>query len=241
MMSHECQLIQRGARLGRRRGAAVRAGARREPSSHVRRELFQPLFQPVRHPRLQALHEQPDIYSVASLLSGDECQRLIAKARSAGALERQSYDDAGGGARTSRGVVLRNEECAGLRGRFAELAGVQLSQLQPLKVSRYVRGERFDIHTDAIRGNLRGAPPEPDDWFADRARARHGVVGAPFSGANRILTLFVYLNDVSRGGRTRWRWLDHDGSGGAFYVAPGPGAGVTDTENGVGETVASYI
>ena len=115
--------------------------------------------------------------------------------------------------------MLRDEEVPSLRKRFAALAGVGLSQCQPLKVSRYCSGERFDCHTDAIRGDLRGGELEADDWFADRRRARHGVPGAPFPGVNRIATIFVYLNTVARGGRTRWRWLDYDACEGGSHGA----------------------
>lgn len=138
---------------------------------------------------------------------------------------------------------MRNEEVASLRQRFAELAGVALSQLQPMKVSRYVSGQKFDIHTDAIRGDLRGEPPSADDWWADRQRAVHGVAGAPIVGCNRILTIFVYLSGCADGGRTRWRWTDHDAClggtlGKTFYDEPSPGAGRTDPLAGSGVEVA---
>ena len=56
---------------------------------------------------------------------------------------------------------------------------------------------------------------------------------------NRIVTVFVYLNTVEHGGRTRWRWLNHDacdggGAGAAFYVSPRPGSGRTDIIGGSG-------
>ena len=65
---------------------------------------------------------------------------------------------------------------------------------QPMKVSRYAPGERFEMHTDAVRGDMRSEPVDVDDWWADKQRAEYGVVGAPISGANRIVTIFVYLN-----------------------------------------------
>ena len=106
--------------------------------------------------RLRILHERPAILLAPDLLSEDECWRL--KEKAAGHLKQQSFDTAqGSGQRTSSGCVLRNDEVPSLRERFAALAGVPLSQLQPLKVSRYRKGDRFDIHTDAIRGDLRGS------------------------------------------------------------------------------------
>ena len=156
----------------------------------------------------------------------------------------QTFDTAQGrGQRTSTGCVMRNEEVPTLRERFANLVGVALSQLQPMKISRYRRGDRFDIHTDAIRGDLRDEQPTVDDWWADRQRSVRGVVGAPFAGCNRVATLFVYLNSVSHGGRTRWRWTDHDAAvggslGATFYDTPRVGAGRTDPRAGSGREVS---
>lgn len=126
------------------------------------------------------LHERPYILELPNLLSASECERLRRKA--APHLRRQTFDNAAGRSRTSQGCVMRSDEVPTLRERFARIAGVAVSQLQPLKVSRYRAGERFDIHTDAIRGDLRDAEPDSADWWSDNARVRHGVPGAPFSG-----------------------------------------------------------
>lgn len=187
---------------------------------------------------LRLAHERPYIFLLPRLFSPLECERLRSKA--AGAMAPQSFDDAVPRERSSEGATLRNEEVPTLRARLASLARVSLSQLQPLKVSRYRCGERFEIHTDNIRGDLRGQPVEEDDWWADRARIAHGVVGAPISGVSRIVTIFVYLNDVRSGGRTRWRWTDYDAALGGvhgrhFYDSPSPGSGRTDVVGGSGE------
>ena len=197
--------------------------------------------------RLRVLRERPPIGLVDGLLSSSECDRLREKIegpQSSAILKQQSFDDHTTSLqRTSSGIVLRNEEVPTLRQRFADFAGVALSQVQPLKLSRYRTGERFDMHTDAIRGDARGAEPCPDDYWDDRKRGEYGVVGAPFSGCNRICTIFVYLNDVKSGGRTRWRWTEYDACTGgdlhsSFYITPGPGHGRTDTRNGSGPEVA---
>ena len=193
--------------------------------------------------KAQILSKRPPICSIQSLLSPDESQRLIAKAEHI-ALIPQSFDNSeAAGERTSCGCVVRNEEVPTLRSRFADFAGVELSQLQPLKVTRYLPGQRFDVHTDAWRGDSRGAPTNADDYWGDRMRLKYGVVGAPISGCNRIMTIFVYLNDVARGGRTRWRWTEHDAATGGtlhrlFYDKPGPGSGRTDLVNGSGPSIA---
>ena len=184
--------------------------------------------------RLRVLHECPSILLAPALLSESECARLIAKAEPH--LQPQSFDNPQGGVRTSHGCVIRDEEVPSLRSRFASLLGLECSSmLQPMKVSRYRSGERFDIHTDAIRGDLRGESPNPSDWWADKKREAHGVPGAPFSGCNRMVTIFVYLNSVNQGGRTRWRWTGHDPS---FYTDPRPGHGRVDVDAGAGTEVA---
>eukprot|EP01043_Picozoa_sp_COSAG02_P078299 COSAG02_NODE_17560_length_995_cov_0.897321_1_plen_83_part_10 len=41
----------------------------------------------------------------------------------------------------------------------------------------------------------------------------------PVFSAVQFITIFVYLNDVESGGRTRWRYTKNDPS---FYDAPSP-------------------
>jgi hypothetical protein len=196
-----------------------------------------------RIPGLQILHERPYICVLPNILTSDECKRLRAKA-SQTLLPQQSFDSAGtAGTRTSHGCVMRNDEVPTLRARFATTLGVSVTQLQPLKVTRYTAGQKFDMHTDAIMGDRRELPEDPTDWFADGPRSRHGVPGAPFRGCNRICTLFVYLNTVAQGGQTRWRWTRHDQAlggthGETFYDSPGPGAGKTDGSGGSGLEIA---
>jgi hypothetical protein len=61
--------------------------------------------------------------------------------------------------------------------------------------------------------------------------------------SNRIMTIFVYLNDVRNGGRTRWRWTNHDSAiggehGTRFYDRPDCGNGRTAVEEGSGVEVS---
>jgi hypothetical protein len=57
---------------------------------------------------------------------------------------------------------------------------------------------------------------------------------APFA-CHGHRTIFVYLNDVATGGRTRWRWTEHDRT---FYDAPRPSDGRVDLLHGAGDEVA---
>lgn len=195
------------------------------------------------YPRLKLIHECPFIFTVPNFLSGNECDALRTKA--AQSLAPQTFDNVGGGQRSSLGAIARNEEVPTLRAKLARLANVAESQLQPLKISRYTCGERFDVHTDAWRGDLLGAPPDRGDLWADVSRGEYGVQGAPISGINRMVTIFVYLTTCAQGGRTRWRWTEYDihcpsGArlGRKFYESPGPGHGRTDVVNGAGAEVS---
>ena len=179
----------------------------------------------INQPKLKLIHQRPFIFLVPNFLPSHLCKALRNKASSA--LKPQGFDDIAGGSRSSRGCTLRDDEVPALRHKIATLANVPVNQMQPIKISRYQRGQTFSIHTDAWRGNLQGLPPEDDDWFADRARIKLGVPGGPISGANRIVTVFVYLNSTT-GGQTTWRWTDYDsekGLGKIFYEKPGPGHG----------------
>ena len=194
-------------------------------------------------PGLRLVHERPYLFVVPHFFSAQECAALRAKASSA--VRPQGFDSAAGRSRTSQGCTMRNDEVPGLRSRLAKLAGVELSQLQALKVSRYRPGERFDIHTDAWRGALlRGQRPPPGDWWGDRARLKRGVLGARgVPGVNRTCTIFVYLSTCAAAGRTRWRWTAHDAALGGkhhqlFYETPGPGGGRTDVDGGSGVDVS---
>ena len=176
-------------------------------------------------PGLQLVHRQPFVFIVNSFLSADECQLLLDKAGAADAMRQQLVGESDASARTSTGCVARRDELPALRRRVARLCAVKEAQLQPLKLSRYEAGQRFAEHCDAITGA--GPVDDESDYYADAARTERGTRGVPFRGANRFITLFVYLNDVSSagGGRTRFRWA---GSVPGFYDEPAPsGMGVT--------------
>ena len=107
------------------------------------------------------------------------------------------------GKRKSSGMQLHNEEVPRFRARIANLTGQHMDQLQPLKISRYERGDRFGAHSDAMPKGSVGA--DRTDFYGDRERKTRGVKAVPHPGGNRFMTVFVYLSDVARGGRTRWR------------------------------------
>ena len=119
------------------------------------------------------------------------------------------------GGRKSSGMQLHNEEVPRFRARIANLTGQHMEQLQPLKISRYERGDRFGAHSDAMPSGPVGA--DQTDYYGDRERKTRGVKAVPHPGGNRFMTVFVYLSDVARGGRTRWRNLTYKPG---FYDKP---------------------
>jgi len=160
------------------------------------------------YPGVQLVHEEPYILVVDKFLSDSECDELVKKIIFSSE-QKNSGSGAHGGApqrdadtRTSMSVVARNTEVAGIRKRLAKLANVDVRQLQPTKLTRYDTGQHFAEHTDAVFDgrNL--------DRFAERVAA--GNVSGPRLYDDRIVTIFVYLNDVPKGGRTRFLSLGKD-------------------------------
>jgi hypothetical protein len=107
-----------------------------------------------------------------------------------------------------------------LRDRFAKLTQTSIGQLQNLKVSRYDNGDEFTRHTDAVPIANKSSE---SDWYGDLARPaaiRGERLGqCPFPGANRFITVFVYLNTVESGGSTDFHWTQTDRE---FYKTPRP-------------------
>lgn len=169
-------------------------------------------------PGLQLIHERPYIFLIHAFLSAAECELLLEKASSS-IMRQQLVGESEASKRTSTGCVARREELPALRKRIAAMTRVQQDQLQPLKISCYTPGQCFAEHCDAIDGN--GAVDDAVDFYADRARCERGTRQCPHPGANRFMTLFVYLNSVNDGGGgcTRFRWVNSVPS---FYEQPCP-------------------
>ena len=171
------------------------------------------------YPGLQLVHEKPYIFVVNNFISQDECRILLQKAKN---LAPQTSAQAEGDKETrkSTGCVLHNEEVPRLLERMAQLVRVPQSHMQALKISRYDKGDSFGKHSDSISGGNQALGTDPEDFWNDTKRATEGC-GAfcPHANAVEFITIFVYLNDVESGGRTRWRYTKDDPS---FYEAPGP-------------------
>ncbi|KAL9178753.1 hypothetical protein ACHAXT_003884 [Thalassiosira profunda] len=138
-----------------------------------------------RYPGLKRLHQDPDIYTVDNFLSEDECDRLIAKAtphlrpcmiknESTGTVEQDP-------SRTSVDANMQQAEAPSIVSKLEELANCNADHLETLQTLRYTSGQEFKPHTDGYAGP---------------------VTACGFERANRLVTIFCYLNDVERGGST---------------------------------------
>ena len=162
------------------------------------------------YPGLRLLHRDPDIIAIDHFASDDECDGLAQLyARSHGRARPSATAPGQEALRTSTTVFPDEPEVRWLRERIAQVTNIaSLEQLEPTKLTRYAAGEYFRKHIDASFLN--------EKMWAYAARLA-GVdedgVQAPCSWPSRFVTLFLYLNDVDRGGRTRFRWLHSSARG----------------------------
>ena len=156
-------------------------------------------------PKLQLVHEEPYIFVIMDFLTQPECEALIDHLRSS---KMQASATAQGQAerRTSASMFPPPKEVHWLRNRIATAINVPLEFLEPVKMTHYRQGDFFRKHSDASFLN--------EKMWACAARLAEvdedGVQEA-LEWPSRFCTLFIYLNDVRKGGRTCFRWLDGSG------------------------------
>jgi prolyl 4-hydroxylase len=153
-------------------------------------------------PKLQVLHDNPDIFSIPNFLTESECDRLIQKAQphlipcvtknpKTGAVEQDP-------SRTSRNTNVPQAEVPTIVEKLAQLTNCQPEHLEVLQVLNYAPGQYFKPHTDGFTGL---------------------ISACGFENSARLVTIFVYLNDVNEGGETRFSRL-------GLYVKPQKGMAV---------------
>eukprot|EP00956_Cyclotella_meneghiniana_P001528 scaffold1717_cov62-Cyclotella_meneghiniana.AAC.9 len=136
------------------------------------------------YPGLRKLHTNPDIYAVDGFLSEDECDRLIKKAslhlrpclvkKSSGVVEPDP-------SRTNSDANIPQNEIPSIVEKLTNLLSSDADHLEIMQVLNYKGGQKFDCHSDGF----------------------HSPVSAcGFENANRVATVFTYLNDVECGGET---------------------------------------
>jgi len=173
----------------------------------------QPFFHQInsKFPGLQLISQEPYIFICQDFVSADECQKLINLFSFSVAKGKSATSEPQTERRTSTTVILNGDaekEVAWLREKVAALVSVDTDQLQVTKTTRYEQGEFFRRHGDGVFGS------EKKDW-ADRLLA--GETAEQLSGPgeaaflpNRFITVFLYLNDVVKGGRTTWKHNKND-------------------------------
>ena len=172
------------------------------------------------YPKLALAATDPHVFVVEDFLSAAESAALIEKLDDAEV--HPSSDKLNSvGERTSTSAVLQNEEVAGLRKRLAALANVSLTQMQPLKLTRYEAGGVFMRHTDctvALSSSAEDAldPRRYPNRFCTvllcMCIQRHAhicgtLTWLTFRAPDRV---FADLNSCEEGGRTCFRWMDSE-------------------------------
>ena len=176
-------------------GNAVTAvGVTSQPSKPLSAQLVEmpnSLETPDRAVEMLFVIESPRVVLFGNLLSDEECDLLIKL--SCDKLQRSSVVNASTGAydvhphRTSSGTYFKrgeNELLQRIEKRIAELVDCPLEQGEPIQVLHYEPGGEYKPHYD----------------YFDPAHPGNKEVLA--QGGQRIATLIMYLNDVTRGGST---------------------------------------
>lgn len=145
------------------------------------------------YPGITILASDPEVLEIDNFLTGDECDRLIAKARpnlkpcvtknpTTGAVEMDPD-------RTSTNANIPQCEIPTIVSKILHLANCDASRLEILQVLHYEKGQRFTPHTDGFRGP---------------------TTACGFENSGRLVTIFCYLNTVAKGGKTRFTELGLD-------------------------------
>ena len=183
-------------------------------------EMPNSLETPDREVEMLFVIESPRVVLFGNLLSDEECDLLVSLSRDK--LQRSSVVNASTGAydfhphRTSSGTYFKrgeNELLQRIERRIAELVDCPIEQGEPIQVLHYQPGGEYKPHYD----------------YFDPAHPGNKEVLA--QGGQRIATLIMYLNDVTRGGSTVFPEIGLDvlpRKGHAVYFAYCDEAGALD-------------
>ena len=156
------------------------------------------------YPGLRLIHQSPAVFAVDAFFTANECDLLIEKAKHAKnsttgkhlllrSTIRDETDDNGEdltSMRTSNQVSCTQREIPGLISKMTSLLQCAPRQLERVNVVRYQTGQYYRPHCDEDDG--------PDTMNG-------------FEESQRLVTLFVYLNDLPSGGGGATRFLDCGG------------------------------
>ena len=177
----------------------------KEPSKNAdEKKEAAPTFKKInlQYPGLQSFHSDPDIYCVDQFLTDEECERVIEKCKPlmAPCVTKDPKTGVVGPdpRRTSTEAMLPQAEAPSIVSKLVKLLDCREDQLEILQVLRYKNSQFFSEHTDGFDGP---------------------TTAAGFEDSGRLVTIFMYLNDVRNGGHTEFCNL-------GFSVAPKKGSAV---------------
>ena len=103
------------------------------------------------YPGLQAVHADPWVFLVRDMLTAEECDALVDKAKPHLKPTRTS-----GGLRPDRRTSLSTRCWAGAQHKMANLTNLPISHFEGLKVIHYQQGGFFKRHHDSYDGAFGG-------------------------------------------------------------------------------------
>jgi len=155
---------------------------------------------------LQLINAEPSIFIFQDFLTPDECQEAINLFTRSSEKGSSAIGEEQTRTRTSTSIIYNIESgptfITSLRERIAMLARVGTNQLQATKVSCYEKGQFFRPHTDA------NYLPEKENWLKQMMEGKATDIQTPEVQAfvpDRFCTIWIYLNDVPRGGHSRFK------------------------------------
>jgi hypothetical protein len=160
-------------------------------------------------PLLRCVSKDPYVFLVPNLLTEDRCKALMMKAgphmnqsKSYSKKSDGEWDYVVNPKRTSYDVYIPRDEMTNTQAIFSEVLAMPVANMEPPKLIRYKSGDHFKLHDDA-------APPTFE------------VECCKVPYANRVVTLFVYLNTPKSGsgGETHFPNID-------LKIKPHAGMGV---------------
>jgi hypothetical protein len=149
-------------------------------------------------PGLRCVSKDPFIFLVPNLLTADRCKALMLKAgphmKQSKAYNPSSGKYEVGEQRTSWDVRFHNTEMKNTQEVFSDVLKMPVTYMEPPKLVRYTKkdgvGEVFNKHDDASS--------------YPNKKNKDGVACCLAPYANRVVTLFVYLNTPESGGETHF-------------------------------------
>lgn len=146
---------------------------------------------------MKILYTDPHIFTVSNFLSDDECNHFITKANDINFARSMVSDDKQGmysNGRTSSNVWLKHntdEITLDVGERISKIVNIPLENAENYQVIRYNLNQEYRQHYDT--------------WSHDNSEKTYRCM--KWGGA-RLKTAIVYLNDVTKGGETKFTKLN---------------------------------